>query len=193
MPYLKTRLEDARKHADVHDKAGVKGVIFEIDPVDFDYLHEVGARKTLSGHGDESKLIFNLRSLQRLSFYDYSGARAVVGRGGFPIPYWQPAMSLPLTVDKERKLFLMVYPFKGVGVLDHDVQQIISFLYDDLFGDAYDGTSSVSIDGFRPYVGRVRDRVLSTMQDATVQRLALPQDIRDLLERGRGEGLIGDL
>lgn len=168
----------------------VKGIIFEVDPVDFKFLERVAARPSLLGSGDESLLFWHLRNLRRIQLYHSYGAQAVLGQDDSPLPYWQPAMDEPLGPENERRLILMVFPLKGMRLEQADMNEILNFVYDDLFGDAYGASSAAGIPGFSAYCEEVKRRVRKYAdQGWRFGQVRVPKRIRQLIRRAYAEGL----
>ncbi|MBT3205073.1 MAG: toll/interleukin-1 receptor domain-containing protein [Gammaproteobacteria bacterium] len=168
----------------------VQGVIFEVDPIDLEFLERVALRHSLLGYSDEAKLVQQLRNLRRIQLYGSYGAMTLVDMHGIPIPYWQPAMAEPLGPDNERQLILMVFPFVRGQLGDIKLDEILDFIYDDVFGDAYGGVSDTEISGFNNYCVQVKRRVnQNAEQGYSWGRLSIPKTIRRLIHRANEEGL----
>ena len=59
----------------------------------------------------------------------------------------------------ELPLILMAYLLKGTDKATVTLSEILDFVYDNLYGDAYGGLGDVEIAGYRPYVQSIRNRV----------------------------------
>jgi transcriptional regulator with XRE-family HTH domain len=167
---------------------GSRAILFEIETFDFDYLEDVARRERLAGYGDEKKLCTCLYQLERLRFYSMRGALAAVKPNGRPMPYWQPALQRPLERQGECELILMMYSFDQKPE-NLNLEDIINFLYDDLYTNAYDGTSTVELPNYAAYVRTVKARVVAGLAECTIKTLMMPRQIRGLVARARQEGL----
>jgi hypothetical protein len=173
---------------------GLRGVLFEIEPINVASLeHWQEASITSLPHDERKRLLDNLRNVRRLAWYESYGARALLGADGQPLPYWQPAMEDPLSSANERRLVVMVKTFGDVPLQGPDYEEILSFLYDDLYGDAY-GEGSMEIAGYRPYVETVKQRMLDGQQAGIhVGSLRLSRGVSRALSRAKRDGLFEHL
>lgn len=142
--------------------------------------------------------------LYRLSFYSMRHAYAfllpLASAVPKPLPYWQPAMQISedpntgrLWFDpiNERELILMAYPFRrDRGTEPIDKQKAIKFLFEFLYSNAYDGTSSVELPGFRDYVLSVQQRIKEHLSVCQLERLRMPTEVRRLMPRLASEGIL---
>lgn len=146
----------------------VKGIIFEIDPIDFTYLDEILSNLDYV-HLDDSvlnnRIITNLRSINRLLIFQTYSAKPVLRKNGSPLPYWQPALFEPLDESNEKEMILMVNPFKDVIFESKELADIVDFIYDVLYTDSFDAEiGQVHLGGYRRYISKVKARVKSALK-----------------------------
>jgi hypothetical protein len=167
----------------------VRGIIFEIDRIDFDYLEQICAERgplTL-----DERVRSNLRAIKRLRLFQTYYAYPVLGSNGLPLPYWQPAMEEDLSEANESELILMVRSVADLRESDINLQEVIDFVYDKLYIDSYDAEiGSVRIPGYRSYVAEVKRRVEEHMQKGwNIKPLRLPKELHTLYRLARKHGL----
>lgn len=180
-----------------------KGIVFEVDPIDFDLLRRADQRSQVGGHDDQKQIEASLRAAKRIRFYQRFGPLVVLGANGQPLNYWQPAMDEVSNVRNERSLILMVY------IVDEQLRErmisdsvsmcttagdVINFAYD-MYKGAYGADSPTEVRGFGEYLERLRMAVLK--DSAAGYRLGRwvfePDDrrlINRLFRRSREEGWI---
>jgi hypothetical protein len=182
--------EDVAPYLQAHVKRAV-AILFEIEPIDFDFLEQIEPRTKLAGYGDEVQITTNLDRLERLLFYNIdSRVVCALTKQRRPMPYFHPAMKSPLTQVNERPWMLMAYAF-GCEPEKVDVRKAVDFLFDDLYMTAYDGSGLVGIEGYEHYIrSDVKPRILEHAGDSSFSRLIVPQKIRWLISRAKREGLL---
>ena len=75
-----------------------------------------------------------------------------------------------------------------------DVVEAINFIFDNLFGEGYGGIEATEIPNYRPYVARLKSRILdSANRGCKLGNLRISRPIKDLWERCRQDELFGDL
>lgn len=131
-----------------------KGILFEVEPVNFELLAEVAKRKKIAGFPDEYAICSNIRNLRRLVLFEYHGARILLAANGRPLPYRQPSIGKLDTTD-ERELILMVWPRKDFKQENFDLKEVLDFIYDDVYAYAYED----DVPGYRQYVTSIKERV----------------------------------
>ena len=95
----------------------LKGVVFEIDQIDFSYLKDLSELSSVLDRNDfDEKALSNLRSLKRLKLFQHYESSVVLGRDGLPLPVWQPPLtkSLDATDEKELEAVLKFTPVVSV-------------------------------------------------------------------------------
>jgi hypothetical protein len=173
-----------------------KGILFEVEPVDFDCLSRAAARERIAGHPDERDVLLNLRRVRRVALYQMEDVSALsfLSTDNRPLPYWQPAMSDSLDAADEREMILMVRLWGHIDPGSVDVEEILDFIYDDLYRDAYGGAGGVEIPGFRHHVAMVKLRVKEgTKVGWQLGKVPIPKPVRRLLSHAHDEGLSGHL
>lgn len=166
----------------------LRGVLFEVERVDEGVLRRGAALGKLPA--TDETFVASLRALRRILLYQSLGAKMFLRANNVPLPYVQPAMEEPLKQENERPLWLMVYLFPGLLRGEINIDELASFVYSDLFGDAYGGAGDVQIDGYREYVLEVQRRFLIEAASGwKVDRLRFPEEIRHLISRAKREGL----
>lgn len=197
--FLLTIIEQCRKV--VRD---AKGIVFEVEPYDDALVRSVlrkfrrEASRSSAGVRLTRAETATIRAVKRIALYtrQRSGALAVAFGDRSPVSYIQPAMSLPLGSAGEVALWLMVYPIEilagSPGASDMasdishplDARDLLCFLYDVMFSEAYVRDPETALDGFEPYVREIERLVSRSIGDRAVflvNRLILSQDARDLL------------
>lgn len=153
----------------------MKGMLFEIDKIDFKFLYELSSN--LNEVNFNKRVLSNLRAVVRLEYFQFSGAYAILGRDGLPLPYWQPALREPLNASNEKEMILMVIPMGNHRVQDIELRDIFDFIY----GFRYGGEPE-DIPGYCDYVSNIRTRVEANIQEGCrIDALHIPMDIRKLL------------
>ncbi len=187
-------LEEVMRHLRTISPS-MKGILFEVEPVDIKLLERVADRPGISGFGDENEIFLNLRSLRRLLLYHSYKAVALLNSDGLPLPYWQPSMvDDELDSRNERELILMVKLLGGVDKEKIELQELLDFIYDDLYGDAYGGASTVEIPNYRAYVAQIKSRVQDRARGGwKLGKVEIPSKVTRLLLRAKGEGLTDEL
>jgi class 3 adenylate cyclase len=181
--------EALERHIVTNIDARSRGLIFEVETVDWSHLEEVRQSGAISASRDLRHTVLHLRRLRRLLLYQTGSALAFLAANQQPVPYWQPAMSEPLGPQGEVPLILMVLPFVPKEVIRLD--DVVQFVFDDLYGDAYgvDG-SSTEIAGYRAYLAEVKARVLKEGAGGwSLGNVATKKHYRELLFWAKREGL----
>ena len=172
---------------------GMKGVVFEIDPIDVSLLQHAAKESAIGALLGQRAIVANLRALRRLNWYQSYHARAIVHSDGQPIEYRQPAMDEASSQPSERVLIPMVKTFDNADLGSGDFRSIIDFLYDDLYGDAY-AEGPMMRDGFRDYVRKLKEVAIAQLNhDTRLGPVRMPDAVRDLLNRARREGFLDQL
>ncbi|MBI4687338.1 MAG: hypothetical protein HY756_06115 [Nitrospirae bacterium] len=167
-----------------------KGIVFEVEPINLELLSEVTRRETIGGHPDEGEVLTHLRRLRRLNLYQSYGALVVLGANGLPLPYWQPSMKDDLNPADELELALMVVLLEGTRQDNVQLNELLDFVYDRLYGDGYGGAGNIEINGFRPYVAGIKRRVKNAAKSGwQLGKWRVNMEIQRLFSRAQKEGL----
>ena len=143
-----------------HMDPEMKGIFFEVEPIDQELLSAVVERGRICGFPDEHNVLQQIRKLRRLNLYQAKGCVVLLrGDNQQPLPYWQPSMRKAFDPEGELPLILMAYLFEGTDKANINLSEILDFVYDSLYGDAYGGLGEVELEGYRPYVQTIRDKV----------------------------------
>lgn len=143
-----------------------RGIVFEIDYIDHGRLRFL---RDVLVKGDKHTLVQSeafaegLRRLERLFIFSQWGAQMVLGANGKPLPYWQPAMRRPLDPKEKVRLFLMFKRHGSMERVDFSTYDVLEFVYNRVYADAYGGTDTASITGFRKHLAGIRRYVRSRM------------------------------
>lgn len=161
----------------------VKGILFEIEVVDFQLLSGTTRSATPSGAFKAA-----LTAARRLKIYQAGGARAVLDADGSPLPYWQPPMDKCSEAQRDLPLHLMVYRFPSSASQPFDLNEALAFIYDDLYLDAYGDHKTIGINGFSSRVGQIKERVLEAATAGwSLGEIAIPRPVRNALLRHHGD------
>jgi len=161
----------------------LKGLVFEIDKIELEYLEAMASDKENIILPDE-RLFANLRSLRKLKSFQHSSSYPFLGHNKRPLPYWQPSLDKKMREIDEVELILMVKPLAGVEVDDIKPQDVLDFVYDKLYIDAYDAKmGSVRIPKYRHHVTNIKRRVEEEMRiGCSIEQLNVPPEIDDLID-----------
>jgi hypothetical protein len=171
-----------------------KGIIFEIEHIEFDYLKKISAEQNPITF--DEKVLSNLRAIRRLLLFQNHYAYPVLGSNGLPLPYREPAMENKLSETNEREFILMVYPVRDVPKSDINLQEIVDFVYDKVYIDSYGAeTGPGYIPGYRSYVAEEKRRVEESMRAGWMIKAfpRPPKEIMDLYTLARRQGLYDQL
>jgi len=161
-----------------------KGILFDVESINFELLAEVAKRQKIAGLPDEEEVCSNLRNLRRLVLYEHYGALALLGANGRPVPYRQPAFDEKINPADERELILMVWSPKGIKQENFDLKEVLDFIYDDIYVDTYDD----DIPGYRQYVTSIKNQVYAAGNGFQLGKV-LNREMRHLLYCAKKEGL----
>jgi hypothetical protein len=177
-----------------------KGILFEVEPFDAQVVERLLMRiekrrefkpwrsLTLSTVEQET-----VRSLRRLALYlDHPKKRSktFVNIGDGPMRYRQPAMSYPFDASKEVELILMMRPLsRQAEDAEYSAREVVGFLYDHLFGDAYEEENAAGIAGYRPYLERLKKEVLAANRERLKLQYILGDKEKKLLHRLKMENI----
>jgi hypothetical protein len=171
-----------------------KGTVWEVEPVDLPLLNETSRRGRIGGYPDTPRVLANIRQLRRLNLYQRHGVPALLAADGLALPYWQPAMDDDLRPENERELILMVRLSQNTRPDDVRLGELLDFVYNDLYADAYGGTGTVSIPGYRRYLASIRERVERAAAGGwALGKLSFRSSIRTLLNLAEQEELVREL
>ena len=167
----------------------LKGVLFEVDPIDLILLSNVAENPQRIGQECKGKILSSLRALRRLCFYQEYMALPVIQPDGQPLKYCQPAMKELLTAENERELILMMRSLQGTRcqeIREEEIKDMLHFIYDALYSDAYGGAGDIEIEGYRSYVAEVKARIEArVVPGCRVGKIIVPSKFRSLLNRAK--------
>jgi hypothetical protein len=178
-----------------------KGILFEVEPFDarvvdsllrrIEKRHKFKRWRRLTLNAAEQQTV---RSLRRLALYlDHPKKRSktLVNIGDGPMRYRQPAMSYPFDATKEVELILMMRPLsRRAEEAEYSAREVVGFLYDHLFGDAYEEENAAGIAGYRPYLQRLKEEVLATNAERLRLQYILGDNEKKLLLRLKRESIV---
>jgi hypothetical protein len=169
---------------------GVKGILFEIDPLDLNFLKKAAELENLVGHSEREALLKNLRNLKRLYLYQkIAGAVMLKSAEGLPLKYWSPALDEQYKPSNERELILMLFLMENMNVGSIQLDDVLDFIYDDL----YPSINRESV-GYRSYCSQVKVRVAEAAKEGwVIDKLEIPKEIRKLILRAEYEFPKGEL
>jgi hypothetical protein len=172
----------------------LRGLVWEVEPADRDLLAGAARRGRIGGHPDSQSVLRSVRQLRRINLYQQHGVRALLGADGNALPYWQPAMDDEMQPENMREMILMVRPFGDVNLAEIRLKELMDFVYGTLYFDAYCGTGTISIPGYRDYLAAIRSRVEhSAAHGWSLGQINYRREIRTLLDIARREDLINEL
>lgn len=169
----------------------MKGIIFEVEPINQALLSVVAQRGRISGFPDESAVLEQIRRLRRLNFYQRSGCFALLkADDGQPLAYKSPVLKEPLD-PKGLSFILMFRLAPRIDPASVTLREIMDFVYDSLYGDAYGGSGDVEIAGYRPYVQTFRDEVekVAATNGWKLSKARIEKSFSKLLHLAHDEGL----
>ena len=133
----------------------MKGIIFEVEPVDWDCLVRAVKRGEIRGHADEEEVKNNLRRLRRLNLYQAGECVALLDSNRHPLLVRAPALDGSRDPEMECDFILMLYLF---GTPEVRLSELLDFYYNALYGDAF-CTGGVQYTGYKPYIQSFRENV----------------------------------
>jgi len=146
-----------------------KGVVFEVAPMNFDFLVKIAESSTkVSGSDQEDEFIIQMKSFRRLNwFIKQNNVYIVLDKKGSIFPYVQPGMDDPVQ-EHTQELFLMIELFNTDLKNDSQelVEEILVFLYDDLFMSG----SGERAKGYEENVTQVKQSVLEKINGCILGR-----------------------
>ena len=175
-----------------HMDPNMKGILFEVEPINQEMLSAVEQRGRIRGFPDERHVLQQIRRLRRLHLYQAIGCVALLKEDDRqPLPYWQPSMKENLDPAGELSLILMAYLLKGTDKATVTLAEILDFVYDNLYGDAYGGLGDVEFAGYRPYVQTIRNRVeeAAAAHGWKLDKMSVARRLRNLIHMAHEEGI----
>jgi hypothetical protein len=171
-----------------------KGAIWETEKVDLPLLNEVVRRGRIGGYPDTPQALASFRRLRRLNLYHRYGVPALLAADGQALPYWQPAMDDSLLPENEREMILMIRLSANRKLVDVQLGELLDFVYNHLYADAYGGTGTISIPGYSRYLASIRQRVERAAEAGWgLGKLRFRGPIRTLLQLAEREDLVREL
>lgn len=184
-------IEQTRAHAE-RQFGKLKGVVFEVERYGEDDI----ARLTEKLSWNRPKLLKTdeetIRSVMRIGLYQRHGVRLLVGPQSRDVVYRQPAMNdlkkgERLTRSWLRKhewpLWLMVWPFSVENVYEYDMNEILDFLYLDLFGSYYERREGLFRSyglSYADYLLAIRDEIRGKNDPRAYGLVTLPNSGKDV-------------
>jgi hypothetical protein len=96
--------------------------------------------------------------------------------------------------QNERELILMIQFSQNTHANDVRLAELLDFVYNDLYADAYGGTGIVAIPDFRGYLASIRHRVEQAAAAGwSLGKLSFGRSIRHLLNLAQREDLVREL
>jgi len=164
------------------------GIFFEVERYDeskIDLVFNKLSGKETDLTLDEKENVFAMR---RVNLYTQAGLGRKGGKkrtaliattdGHRLFSYIQPAMQPPFHIGStnEVPLWLMLYPFEKLGVkwsfdkTVHEVKlnDVLNFIYDNLFGDAYARDGITSREGVDQYLKDLKEKIRSDAEADTI-------------------------
>jgi hypothetical protein len=157
--------------------------LFELEPIDWNCLQRLCSNPVLN-RVQRSRVQATVRTLARLLVFSANHALAALGQDGTPMPYWEP-----LAYGGGREMVLMLLPLIGGAVLP--VKEAVDFVYDNVYGEAYDG--ELDLPGFRENTSLLKGRVEQCMDGCQFRKYPIPRSLAHLLLWGENMGLSADL
>jgi hypothetical protein len=170
-----------------------RGILFEVEQIDFAALAAAARLQTIRGSPDRETVLKSLRRLRRLLLYQSSQARAFLGSDRQPLRYRQPAMEETLNPESEVPLILMTRLLPGVPEGNIQLPEVLNFIYDDLYGDAYGGPGNISIPGYGAYLRRIKEDVAASSRGWSLGNVPIDRATRGLIDIAKKEGLEPEL
>ena len=191
-------VEDCRPR--VHEiNPHVRGIVFEAEVPDLSFLEGIAAsreKQRLFEVSDQGRLKRALRALARLAIYQSRGARSLIDPDGQLLPIPTPSQRENFLDDPPRAHLLMYYPLES-GDADFsgtDLDALMCFVYDGLYGDAYGDSSEMGFPGYRKYVAGLRSEYVEGIRGrATMGKARLSKDVKLLLIKADLSGIGVDL
>ena len=133
----------------------MKGIVFEVEPVDWGCLVRAAKRGEIQGHDDEQEIKDSLRRLRRLNLYQASGCVALLGPKGRSLLVRTPALDGSKSREEEGEYVLMLRLF---GTPEVELSKLLDFYYDALYKDAF-CKGGVKYAGYERYIQGFRKKV----------------------------------
>jgi hypothetical protein len=172
----------------------MKGIVFEVEPVNWDCLLGAVKRGAIRGHGDEDEVITGIRRLRRLLLYHANGCVALLDSNRRPLLVRGPALDGSGNRDLEGEFILMLRLFgtpgeKPSAELNSLPCELLDFLYGVLYRDAFcTGVGGVIYTGYESKLQEFRQAAeRSAGTDSRFGDVAIEHgSIRTLLSKLKG-------
>jgi len=177
-----------------------RGIVFEIESVNFPLLHRAAERPRVGGLDDEDRIAASVRAARRLAFYQAYQCLTMLGPTGEPPRYRHPALCQPLNESNERDQLIMVYlfDFREADLIVRKKlssgpisQGIIDFIYD-VYSDSYGEHTRTAIPGYDRYLANHKSRTFQQSDQWSLGNwLALSENrslLKSLAKRAADEG-----
>ncbi len=155
----------------------LKGIIFDVEPIDFEFLIQIcTSKEKIAGSGDNETTFLNeLRQLLRVHWFltdrELKNVYIILENTqqnincsssdifkAHPFSYIQPGMDAPVE-ENDTPLFLMVYLFEeDLSKQENISREIIEFLFDNLFPSGSDETGRA--EGYHENVEKIKLQML---------------------------------
>ncbi len=163
-----------------------KGIVFEVEQFQDPTIKSLLAKLKTGDHSFSDDEMEQIRAVMRVGLYQrqHPGALLVVnGSTKQPITYRQPAMRAPEDEGSDRaawakanewKLWLMVWPLTDEVTNNFDLADVLSFIYIELFGKAYDPILSVGDFSYMRYVETLKQEIVEANSGGAALSSYLP-------------------
>lgn len=183
--------------ASLHTVPHARGILFEVERYSESVARSLLESIASNDHPPRLRQdqAASIDAIRRIHLYHrlrgvagIESARMITFNNGKPIPYFQPAMQIPLDPTNEVPLWLMLLPLKSsehpAGPIAIDIRNVLDFLYFGLFKSGYGSQSHTPLPGFDNYIESAMERMLSLIGDRPVvasSALTLSPTARSLL------------
>lgn len=188
------KLVEAGKQEILGNNANIRGIVFEAEVPDIAYLEEIAAGdqgQQLAALADQPRLRRNLRALTRLILYQRSGATTLINGEGGLIAIPTPSQQETFRTDPRGAHALLYYAF-GAG--SGEIETLLRFVYDRLYGEAYGEESSLGFAGYHEYVAAIRAELWEQIGGyAQLGKAAISRNLVRLRAKASSQGFDVDL
>jgi hypothetical protein len=170
----------------------LKGVVLEVERFDDKGIAALAKKLKQRAPKLSAKEEETVRSVMRIGLYQSHGVRLLMAPGARDIAYRQPAMndlkrgerlSKEWLRKREWPLWLMVWPFSLSNVVEYDFNEIIDFLYLDLFGSYHEKREGVFQSfglSYTDYLLGMRDEARRANDARAFGVLSLPKGAKEV-------------
>ena len=166
-----------------------RGVVFEVRPFDVDRLARYGSTGRLPDSTEREEVLADLRSFRRFNLYQKHGSVAVLGGDGALFGYRQPALDDDPSERDEVDMSLMLRTVGGADASTLSLEDVLAFVYDDVYADAYAKNTDTPIAGYGTYLEGLKQRMAGKVARGwSIGRVSFPRSVRALLRKSRRDG-----